>query len=499
MTLAGISAEATCSPASPAPSVTICAPVAGATVASPVNLQAGAASNAAVTKFLVYVDGSLVYQTANTKSINADVNIAPGTHKLTAQIYNGAWVKKSETFTVLNAVSVSIAPGSANMQPNATQEFTATVKNTSNTSVNWSVDGVANGNSGVGTITGMGPEVTYQAPGSTGSHKVEATSVADSSKSGSAAVNVTLTPGTFPSSKHVFLILEENQSFSRVFPSGDATDCASAGMPYLCGLAAANGLAVNFYSNYHGSLKDYLYATSGSAWAASPENCTGGGCARKGVITGENLVRALSKAGKSWRGYFEDLPSAGYMGGDTGNYVLHHNPFPWYSDVEDSAAQQRKMVPLTQFTKDVQANTFQSFNLIVPNSLHDAYLPFTESSGTLLARADSWLQSNIAPLLSTPPFQAGGDGILIVAFDEGNVKGEGSTTSDNSCSPTQLSGCGGHVAFVMIGPNVIHGAASSTTYHFQDMMHTIIHLLGLTDYMNGASGGVDMTLLPGVQ
>ena len=89
--------------------------------------------------------------------------------------------------------------------------------------------------------------------------------------------------------------MEENQSFSEVFPSGAATNCTSAGMPYLCGLAAANGLALNFYANDHGSLLDYLYNTSGSDWTASPYNCNESVCASIGAVTGDNLVRALSR------------------------------------------------------------------------------------------------------------------------------------------------------------------------------------------------------------
>jgi hypothetical protein len=102
------------------------------------------------------------------------------------------------------------------------------------------------------------------------------------------------------------------------------------------------------------------------------------------------------------------------------------------------------------------------------------------------------------PLLSTAPFQPGGDGILIVVFDEGSVSGKsGDSSTDSSCSPTQSSGCGGHVAFVMIGPNVKPGSTTTKTYHFQDMLHTVIHLLGMSDYMNDASGGADIGLLPG--
>jgi len=50
----------------------------------------------------------------------------------------------------------------------------------------------------------------------------------------------------------------------------------------------------------------------------------------------------------------------------------------------------------------------------------------------------------------------------------------------------------------MIGPNVIAGSSTSETYHFQDMLHTTIHLLGISDYMNNANGAADIALLPGV-
>jgi acid phosphatase len=424
-----------------------------------------------------------------------------GSHTVTATSLadTSKFASAAITVTTPLPVSISISPTTASILPNATQPFAANVQNTSNTGVTWTVDSILGGNSTVGTITGTATTVTYTAPATAASHAVTVTSLADTTQSASAAVNVTLTPQTFPSSSHVFVVIEENQSFSQVFPSGSATDCSSAGMPYLCGLAAANGLALNFYANVHGSLLDYLYATSGSTWSGSPYDCNGSGCASTGVITGDNIVRALTAAGLTWRGYFEDMPSEGYMGGDTANYLLHHNPFPWYSDVANSVTQQNNMYPFTQFVQDAQANTLQNFSLIIPNGIHDADEPFTTSPSVLLATADTWLNTNISPLLSTPPFQAGGDGILMIVFDEADEAGEsGDPTSDGSCSPTQSTGCGGHVAFVMIGPNVTPASTTANTYHFQDMLHTIIHLLGATDYMNGASAGADIALLPGV-
>jgi phosphatidylinositol-3-phosphatase len=305
---------------------------------------------------------------------------------------------------------------------------------------------------------------------------------------------------SFPSSNHVFVIMEENQSFSEVFPSGRAINCASSSMPYLCGLAATNGMAANFYSNQHDSLLTYLYATSAATWTQSPFNCNGLTCVSIGAITGDNFPRALTAAGKTWRGYFEGMPSQGYLGGDTSDYVLHHNPFPWYSDVANSVTQQDNMYPFTQFATDVRANSFQNFSFIVPNVLNDADGIGSQSSSALLGSADAWLKTNIAPLLSTAPFKPGGDGILIVTFDEGSVAGKsGNSTTDGSCSPTQSSGCGGHVVFVMIGPNVNPGSTTSNTYHWQNMVHTVIHLLGMADFMNNSNGAADIALLPGVR
>jgi len=305
----------------------------------------------------------------------------------------------------------------------------------------------------------------------------------------------TPTPAGFPSSDHVFVVMFENQDFSQVFPSGGATNCSSSGMPYLCSLAAANGMATHFYSNAHGSLLAYLFNTSGADWRGKPYDCTGSACASAGVIKGDNIVRALNNANKTWHGYFESMPQCGYMGASSGNYTEHHNPFKWYSDVEESLEQQDNMCPLTQLAVDLNNNMLPNFGYIIPNELHDAEGTGKQSASALLSTADNWLKTNIGPLLSADPFKHGGDGTLIVTFDEAKVAGKsGDKSSDDACSPSQSSGCGGHVAFVMIGPNVVAGSTTSNTYHFQDMLHTIIHLLGIPDYMNGANGAADIAL-----
>lgn len=67
--------------------------------------------------------------------------------------------------------------------------------------VSWAVDGVENGNSTVGSITGSGTAITYTAPEAEGEHILAATSVSDASKSASVSLKirkatVTLSPAT---------------------------------------------------------------------------------------------------------------------------------------------------------------------------------------------------------------------------------------------------------------------------------------------------------------
>jgi hypothetical protein len=89
------------------------------------------------------------------------------------------------------SVTVNVTSSSSSVLLGNTQQFSATVTGTSNTAENWSANNVAGGNSTVGTITNAG---LYTAPAdlpSPSSVKIQATSQADSSASGSASLAIT--------------------------------------------------------------------------------------------------------------------------------------------------------------------------------------------------------------------------------------------------------------------------------------------------------------------
>jgi hypothetical protein len=107
-----------------------------------------------------------------------------GTHTVAATSVADTGASVSATATVF---SMSISPDGATIAPGGTQPFTATIYGLTNTSVTWSVDGIAGGNSSVGTVSAGG---VYTAPSTTGGHNVTATSVANPSDAVNARVTV---------------------------------------------------------------------------------------------------------------------------------------------------------------------------------------------------------------------------------------------------------------------------------------------------------------------
>lgn len=238
-------------------------------------------------------------------------------------------------------------------------------------------------------------------------------------------------------------------------------------MPWLVGIGNTYAYATDYHADTPGSLLDYLWLSSGSGELTF--GCTGSSCTS--AITDDNIFRELEKAGVSWKLYAESLPSVGYMGGSTGEYADRHNPAKWYSDVTSSTAMQDRMVPFTQFAVDMAANQLPAYSIIIPNLLDDAH------DGTL-QQADTWLSTNVAPLLNQSYFKAGGDGMLIVTFDE----------CDNA-----VGACPEQVYTAVIGPHVKPHYQSAIFYKHENTLRTILDALRVHVYPGAAARVGDMS------
>ena len=109
---------------------------------------------------------------------------APGNHTISASVGTGS--SNSATAPVI-VFSFAITPTTATVAEGGTQQFTATIQGLSNTGVTWSVNNVVGGSATTGTISATG---LYTAPAQSGNYTIEATSVADTTASVTANINV---------------------------------------------------------------------------------------------------------------------------------------------------------------------------------------------------------------------------------------------------------------------------------------------------------------------
>ena len=220
--------------------------------------------------------------------------------------------------------------------------------------------------------------------------------------------------------------------------------------PYINSLARRYGLATRFFGIQHPSLPNYLALLGGSTFGIE-DNCDD--CS----IPGSSLVDQLEKAGISWRAYMEGLPSTCSQAVSNGEYTKHHNPFVYFEDIVSNTARCAKVVPLTRLGSDMRGGTLPRFVWITPDECHDMH---DCSVGT----ADRFLKRQLTPLLRA----LGRRGVLFLTWDEG--------TSDRGC----CSGSnGGHIATIVAGGLVRHGARFRRPANQYSILKTIEGLWGL--------------------
>ena len=375
-----------------------------------------------------------------------------GTATVTATSTQDATKSGTASVTV-QSVSSSITSLAVTCNPstigeNATSQCSAKVQGTGSFSsaVTWS--------SSAGTINTSG---LFTAPATAGTATVTATSTQDKTKSGTASVTVQLQT---PLSKHVVLVMEENQSFDTVVGNSNV-------WPNLNNLIRNGALPTNYYANSHPSIGNYFMLTTGQLLTTDDNSTT--------VWDVDNIARRMLAAGVPFRIYAEGI-TQGYVGGNTGLYLIRHDPFAMLSDVASNPQVANETIwPFSQFATDLANGTLPEFSYIVPDVDDDAH------NGTP-QQADTWLQTNVVvPLSNFSAFQLGGDGVLIVDFDE-------AADSDSTNG-------GGHVAPVLWGPIVKVGymQTSAALYQHQSMLRTMVEALQLANPPGAAASAPEMS------
>jgi len=255
------------------------------------------------------------------------------------------------------------------------------------------------------------------------------------------------------------LVLENHNSFTSFGANGILDNPQAL---HIQALARKYNFAANYNAVWHPSLPNYVAMIAGD-WIGTDVVATGhtypaGSTVgisdddSPSVATDEpsppantsihrwrvnlpSLAGQLTNAGKDWRAYLQNIPTAGTAianwPGDSNTaklYAVKHNPFPYIAEVQDQPEQFAKQVPLEQLFSDLGAKTTPAFSYIVPDQCRDMH-----GIGNVLApcggvndtddidvrRGDDetfWLVNAIT---GSPVWKQGRNALFVV-FDEGN-------------------------------------------------------------------------------
>ena len=234
---------------------------------------------------------------------------------------------------------------------------------------------------------------------------------------------------TFPQYDHVFLIIMENENYNQVVGNQFA--------PILNALAKDYGLATSYTGVADPSEPNYVAMLGGDTFGISSDDPY---FFPGQTVKADNLMSQLEAAGKTWRGYFQNMPYPGYRGycypdkcngipdADT-LYVAKHNGIPNFSNMQ-TPAELGKMFPLEQLSADLAAGAVPNFSYIVPNECQDMHgappwCPDSGSTGSvqqsfLISQGDKFVGSVVNQITSSSMWQSGNNAI-VVTFDEGNT------------------------------------------------------------------------------
>ncbi len=343
---------------------------------------------------------------------------------------------------------------------------------------------------------------------------------------------------TLPPIKHVFVVIEENESASTTFAT-------SSPAPYLSTTLVSEGAYLpNYYGIGHSSLDNYIAMVSGQA----PNPLTSGDCQNfvdfpadsidsSGQENGEgcvypadvpSLMSQLDAAGLTWRAYEDGMgadptresatcghPTVGEPDNTEGatatdQYATRHDPFVYFHYVIDNASEcNADVVNLSRLTTDLQSvTTTPNYVFVTPdlcNDGHDSGGECTPQGGGGLAQADSFLRTLVPEITSSPAFQQ--DGLLIITFDEAEGGDDSACCGEmpgpfdaaNGIQPGGGGPGGGVVGAVLLSPFIAPGTVTTTSYNHYSMLASVEDLFGLPrigDAVGVTSFGSDIFTRP---
>jgi hypothetical protein len=280
----------------------------------------------------------------------------------------------------------------------------------------------------------------------------------------------------FPAYNHIFLIVDENHDYSQIIGNPNA--------PIINALAADYGLATRYTGVADPSEPNYVAMLGGSTFGISSDDPY---FFPGQTVSQPSLMSQLEAAGKSWKGYFQGMPYAGYRGycfpakclgipdSDT-LYAAKHNGIVNFAGMQ-TPAELAKMAPYQQLSADLASGNVPNFSYIVPDECHDMHgaPPWCTDSGKagdvydnwLVATGDAFVGQTVNQITSSPVWQSGNNAIVLT-FDEGNT-------------------ANGSLATIVITNHGPRGVTDNTSYDHYSLLASMEGAFGLGCLQNACA------------
>ena len=208
-------------------------------------------------------------------------------------------------------------------------------------------------------------------------------------------------PGQMWRPDHIVIVIEENHTYTQI--------AGSKAAPYINSLLQDSTTAIftQSYALTHPSQPNYLMFFSGSDQGVKDDNFPA-----VNPFNTPNLGALLIKAGFTFTGYSEDLPSAGYNGIRSSYYARKHNPWVNWQGSINYPIPPVSNQPMTAFPRDY--NTLPTVSIVVPNLNNDMH---NGTDPATITAADTWLKNHLDGYIQWSKTH---NSLFILTYDEDN-------------------------------------------------------------------------------
>lgn len=301
---------------------------------------------------------------------------------------------------------------------------------------------------------------------------------------------------TIPPYAHIFVIVEENKNFAQIM------DPAMA--PNIAGLAASYGQATQFYGEVHPSEANYMAMLGGDTFGIHDDDgftCKKGdkdpfcgGSAQPGYVNhtthARHLGQQLEAIGRTWKGYYENLPAPGSLAFTatdpalddgtrfTALYASKHSGFLNFASVQADPRRSQKIVGFDQLDRDLASGALPDFALIIPNQCNEMHglfgpkvPPDCTQTAPLIRQGDKVVGNLVRRIQATAAWRSAGNFAIVITFDEGS-----GGTREGCCAVTPNAPSnygGGHIPTVVITNHGPRGLSDPTPYNHYSLLRTM--------------------------